>query len=411
MAANLAGRSIFISYRRTDAEGEAGRLFDDLVQAYGDASVFMDVSAIEPGADFRKAIDENVSGCGVLLAVIGPSWATVTASDGSRRLENPDDYVRLEIATALGRGIPVIPVLVHEAHMPSLDLLPDNLKDLRYRNSVELTHARWNSDVALLVAALRNYVAAVQARPTETIHATVPVQLPAPIAAPTTPAQRKLGPLYAAGGITLAILLGVGGYLASKHAGSSPPSTPSPSPPSQQTGTVAAVPMQPVSAASTAQPATSAPDPAASTPHPSAGAKLAASPVTPSAPAGSSNAVFNAFLGDWKNSKEVTANGDVLKSILIVDFGGQLVVRPRAQCPNKICNWAPKNATINGLDAVTDTWTLRNTENETRIQRTAAISMRVIGDALSVTVHNTWTDESGKPRQSYIKLQFEKGQS
>jgi hypothetical protein len=97
--------------------------------------------------------------------------------------------------------------------------------------------------------------------------------------------------------------------------------------------------------------------------------------------------------------------------ISIVDFGGQLVVRPRGQCPKKICNWGPKNATLNGLDALTDTWTLRNTENETKMQRTAAMSMRATGDGLAVTVHNTWTDESGKPRQSYINLQFVKGQS
>ena len=142
-------RAIFISYRRDDSEGETGRLYDDLVRAYGDDSVFMDVAGIQPGLDFRKAIDANVSGCGVLLAVIGPSWATITGSDGSRRLDNSNDYVRLEIATALARNIPVIPVLVHDAHMPALDLLPDDLKDLRYRNSVELTHARWNSDVAL----------------------------------------------------------------------------------------------------------------------------------------------------------------------------------------------------------------------------------------------------------------------
>ena len=210
--ANMPGRAIFISYRRADAEGEAGRLYDDLVRTYGDASVFMDVSGIEPGVDFRKAIEDNVSGCGVLLAVIGPGWATVTGSDGTRRLDNPDDYVRLEIATALGRGIPVIPVLVHEAHMPPLDQLPENLKDLRYRNSVELAHAHWNSDVALLIAALKNYAAAEPNHPTETVHATVPVQLPAPQApasAPNNPPKSKLPLLLGIGGaaVVLAAIL------------------------------------------------------------------------------------------------------------------------------------------------------------------------------------------------------------
>src|ERR1700728_52475 len=192
----IQGRAIFISYRRDDTEGEAGRLFDDLVRAYGDDSVFMDVAGIQPGLDFRKAIDTNVSGCGVLLAVIGPTWAAITGSDGTRRLDNANDYVRLEIATALARNIPVIPVLVHDAHMPALDLLPDDLKDLRYRNSVELTHARWNSDVALLIGALKSYVSVNQAHKTETVHATIPVQLPAPqSAAPQAETKKTLYPL------------------------------------------------------------------------------------------------------------------------------------------------------------------------------------------------------------------------
>ena len=170
--------AIFISYRRDDSEGEAGRLYDDLTRAFGNDAVFMDVSGINPGTDFRKAIDDNVACCGVLLAMIGPTWATIAGSDGKRRLDNEDDYVRLEIASALKRNIAVIPVLVHEARMPHADQLPDNLKDLAYRNSVEITHARWNSDVQLLIQALTQYVHATKGTETDTVHATVPVQLP-----------------------------------------------------------------------------------------------------------------------------------------------------------------------------------------------------------------------------------------
>ena len=97
-------------------------------------------------------------------------------------------------------------------------------------------------------------------------------------------------------------------------------------------------------------------------------------------------------------------------ALSIVDFGGQLVVRPRGQCPKKVCNWGAKNATLNGVDAVTDAWTLHNTENETKLQRTAAISMRVSGDGLAVTVHNVWTEPNGKTRQGYTNLQFVKAQ-
>jgi hypothetical protein len=172
--------AIFISYRRDDSEGEAGRLFDDLTRAFGGDAVFMDVAGIDPGIDFRKAIDDNVACCGVLLAMIGPTWATITGADGQRRLDNTNDYVRLEIASALSRNIPVIPVLVHDARMPHADQLPDNLKDLAYRNSVEITHARWNSDVQLLIQALAQYVHSTKATEADTVHATVPVQLPAP---------------------------------------------------------------------------------------------------------------------------------------------------------------------------------------------------------------------------------------
>jgi hypothetical protein len=176
------GRAIFISYRRDDTEGEAGRLFDDLVRSFGEDSVFMDVAGINPGVDFRKAIDENVANCGVLLAVIGPSWCSIKDANGGRRLDDPNDFVRLEIGSALAREIAVIPVLVHDAKMPRPADLPESLKDLAFRNSVEVTHARWNSDVQLLTAALGRYVAPTAATDTAPVHATVAVQLPPPTA-------------------------------------------------------------------------------------------------------------------------------------------------------------------------------------------------------------------------------------
>jgi hypothetical protein len=151
-------RAIFISYRREDAEGQAGRLFDDLVKDFGDDSVFMDVAGLEPGRDFRRAIDEQVASCGVLLAVIGKGWLEAKDESGQRRLDDPMDFVRLETASALKRDIPVIPVLVRGASMPRAEDLPEDLKELAFRNGVELTHARWDSDVQVLVKALRPYV-------------------------------------------------------------------------------------------------------------------------------------------------------------------------------------------------------------------------------------------------------------
>ena len=176
-------RAIFISYRRDDAEGHAGRLFEDLSDRFGKASVFMDVTGIEPGRDFRKVIEQQVASCGVLLAVIGKSWLSATDAQGRARLDDPYDFVRLETATALTRDIPVIPVLVHGAHMPRPELLPEGLKDLAFRNSVELTHARWSSDVQLLINALLPYV--------DESPRVAPMD---PGAAVKTPAQAAAGP-------------------------------------------------------------------------------------------------------------------------------------------------------------------------------------------------------------------------
>ena len=148
-------RGIFLSYRRDDAEGQAGRLYGDLAQAFGEAFVFMDVAGISRGLDFRKVIDKHVTSCAVLLALIGPEWLDAKDSTGSRRLDDPTDFVRLETAAALRRDIPVVPILVRGAKMPRPEHLPEDLKDLAYRNGAELTHARWNSDVEILVMELK----------------------------------------------------------------------------------------------------------------------------------------------------------------------------------------------------------------------------------------------------------------
>jgi hypothetical protein len=118
----------------------------------------MDVAAIEPGRDFRKAIDQSVANCTVLLAIIGLEWLEAKDATGGCRLNDPNDFVRIELASALGRDIPVVPVLVRGAKMPHVDQLPDDLKELAYRNAVELTHARWKSDVQVLIRALRPFM-------------------------------------------------------------------------------------------------------------------------------------------------------------------------------------------------------------------------------------------------------------
>jgi len=147
--------AIFISYRREDSQGEAGRLSDSLAKIFGDSKVFLDVEGIQAGQDFRQAIETQVASCSVLLALIGPHWLDSTAASGQRRLDDPHDFVRLEISSALKRGIPVIPVLVRQAQMVTSEQLPPDLSALAFRQAAELRYNRWDADVAALAASLR----------------------------------------------------------------------------------------------------------------------------------------------------------------------------------------------------------------------------------------------------------------
>lgn len=150
-------RGIFISYRRQDSQSAAGRLADHLKKHLAGAPVFRDVETIEPGVDFVIAINRALQSCGVLLAIIGPHWLSAKDASGRRRLENPDDYTRIEIATALKRGeeVRVIPVLVEGAQMPEPGDLPEDLQGLCRRHASELSDKRWDFDVSQLVEVLR----------------------------------------------------------------------------------------------------------------------------------------------------------------------------------------------------------------------------------------------------------------
>lgn len=145
---------IFISYRRLDSQSAAGRLADHLNEHLRGATLFRDVEAIEPGVDFVEAIERALSGCAVMLVVIGPRWVSVSDAAGQRRLDDPNDYTRLEVATALKRNVRVVPVLVEGAVMPTAEQLPEDLKPLARRNAIELTDSRWSHDVHRLVTSL-----------------------------------------------------------------------------------------------------------------------------------------------------------------------------------------------------------------------------------------------------------------
>ena len=133
----LPSNSIFISYRRSDSNDVTGRIYDRLSQHFGRDVVFKDVDSIPFGVDFRAHLNQGVGNCLVLVAVIGPTWLNVAGADGKRRLDNPDDWVRAEIETALGREIPVIPLLVAGASLPREAELPEPLKPLAYRNAAQ----------------------------------------------------------------------------------------------------------------------------------------------------------------------------------------------------------------------------------------------------------------------------------
>jgi hypothetical protein len=145
---------VFISYRRTDEPNFAGRLGDRLTQHFGASRVFMDVDSIELGLDFAEAINDYLADCQALIAVIGKAWIDAADPQGRRRLENPNDYVRLEIESALERRIRVIPVVVEGAPMPHAEELPPSIASLARRNGIEMSHASFGSDTAKLIATL-----------------------------------------------------------------------------------------------------------------------------------------------------------------------------------------------------------------------------------------------------------------
>jgi hypothetical protein len=153
--------SIFISYRREDAMGFAGALARELERHFDRKDVFMDVTDIPGGSDFPQVIDQAVGASHVLLALIGPRWTAVAGQDGTPRLLDPKDFVRLEIATALGKGVRVIPVLLAGASVPKPDQLPPNLQALSTLQAMQLGDLDWDGDVNRLVDAIREGMYAI----------------------------------------------------------------------------------------------------------------------------------------------------------------------------------------------------------------------------------------------------------
>lgn len=133
---------IFLSYRRSDSAYAAATLSDKLQEHFGEDAVFFDVDTIPLGVDFRESIGNAVGECDVLLAIIGDQWVRAVDAQGNRRIDDPSDFVRIEIESALKRNIPVIPVLVDEVKMPAAADLPPSIQSIVFRNATELRAGR-----------------------------------------------------------------------------------------------------------------------------------------------------------------------------------------------------------------------------------------------------------------------------
>ena len=154
---HASSNRVFISYRRDDASGYAGRLEEALERRLGRGSVFRDVLDIPPGEDFVKAIRTRLADAQTVLVLIGPRWAGTDAhadANGQRRIDDAQDFVRLEVAVALDSGVRVVPVLLPGASMPAEDSLPEPLKPLARRNAMSLSDTHWDADIGRLAEQL-----------------------------------------------------------------------------------------------------------------------------------------------------------------------------------------------------------------------------------------------------------------
>ncbi len=228
---------VFLSYRRADTRHAAGRAADRLADRY---ELFMDIDTIPPGVDFTAYLQRAVGGCDVLLAFIGEQWAQAVDETGRRRLDDPDDWVAAELATALERDVPVIPVLVDDTRLPDAAELPERLRPLLRRQAAPLRFASFSADLAHLVAAI-DHVTAPAAAVAEG-------EPPGPAAAfadrwdqqpqprPRTPAalavpaaRRRVAPLVV--GVALALVVGGGAWAGLALRGQpAAPASPSPGP-------------------------------------------------------------------------------------------------------------------------------------------------------------------------------------
>lgn len=251
--------NIFVNYRREDSAGHAGRLFDRLSNRFP-GRVFMDIDTIEPGVDFVEVINKAVGCCEVLIVVIGREWLSLKDAAGQRRLDDPQDFVRLEVATALERNIRVIPVLVEGAPMPRPESLPPELATLARRNAIELSDARWAFDVDRLIKTIEGVIQ--ESRPALPVPSPPAPSLPAPV--PPVPDTAKPQARMAALAGLAVLVLALAGWIGWRSVGASAPeknedvvsvTSPGESPvnPAESSEASSTVPVEPVDSGGTAE--------------------------------------------------------------------------------------------------------------------------------------------------------------
>jgi hypothetical protein len=158
---------IFLSYRREDAAGATGRLADKLSERFATEEVFQDVHAIQAGENFEEVILDAVRTATVVLVIIGPRWLDLRTPNGTRRIDDPQDFVRREIETAHRAGVVIVPVLVEGAKMVSVTDLPPSLKPFGLRQAFELSDTRWQFDCSRLLGQLQDAMGIEPADPPE----------------------------------------------------------------------------------------------------------------------------------------------------------------------------------------------------------------------------------------------------
>jgi TIR domain len=199
---------VFISYRRSDSAGHTGRLADSLGDELEDQALFRDIEKIQPGEDFVEVLEKAVAACSVMLVVIGPQWVKAETPDGKRRLKQEGDFVRMEVETALARGIRLIPVLVGDAAMPTAEDLPESMAPLLRRHAHSISDRRWAYDLGELIDILEK-IPGVSRRKHETPAPAASVPASAPAAAGMSTATKAIaGAVAILAVVAIAILLG-----------------------------------------------------------------------------------------------------------------------------------------------------------------------------------------------------------